>query len=70
MVIDFQNELTVSDRLHQAVAAGVITDAHADAIALAFDEHANGGCSVHLERLVHDERVALDRVCAWLETHR
>lgn len=56
--------------LRTVAHAGVITDAHAEAIALAFDEHANGGCSVHLERLVHDERDALDRVCAWLETHR
>jgi Holliday junction resolvase RusA-like endonuclease len=36
--------------------------------AIAFDEHSDGGCSVHPERLVHDEREALDRVCAWIES--
>jgi len=63
-------EISVSDRLQEAVDAGVITRAHADAIALAFDEHASGCCSVHLERLVHDERDALCRVCDWLERRR
>lgn len=59
---------TVADRLREAVDAGVISEHQAGAIALAFDEHSDGGCSVHPERLVHDEREALDRVCAWIES--
>lgn len=59
---------SVSDRLRQAVYAGVITQDESQRIGMAFDvEHDGAVISVHLERLTDDEREALDRVCVWIE---
>lgn len=51
----------------QAVAAGVLTDAQADAIAGALVFHAAGAVDMNRQNLRDDELEALDRLIVWCE---
>ena len=51
----------------QAVAAGVLTDAQADAIAGAIVVHEGGAIELRRENLADDELDALDSLIVWCE---